>query len=195
MRPLVWLLAADGRGGTSINTKFEVQNGKFDTGAIETMPVAFHDADDSVANERLDMKADDKVLDEFRQVTLRLSDMDVGTDFDEALGWMTEVFFKNQIAQIRMKSHQCCCCSPLKCNDRRAWGTKSWRNFDHKSMGQRRDGCSSKDGGRINKLVARMEWKAGISVIRRIGGCKSKRRCKRNRQSKQNSGKRWGKMS
>jgi hypothetical protein len=39
------------------------------------------------------------------------------------------------------------------------------RDFDHESMGWRRDGCSSRDGGRINKLAARMEQKAGISVV------------------------------
>jgi hypothetical protein len=37
------------------------------------------------------------------------------------------------------------------------------RNFDHKSTGGRRDGCSSRDGGRIDKLAARMERRAGIS--------------------------------
>jgi hypothetical protein len=35
MRPAVWLLAADRRGGgASVNAKFEAENWKFDTGTI-----------------------------------------------------------------------------------------------------------------------------------------------------------------
>jgi hypothetical protein len=192
--------------------------GKFDTAAIETIPVAFNDIDNSIGNERLSVKADDKVLGEFRQVALRFPDMDVGMDANEGLGCMAEgstklLEFEHTLINVVAMVH-----ATAKID--RLGAPNLGRDFDHESAGWRRDGCSIRDGGRIDELAARMEqkagisviaggwhqgWKAGISVVGRIGGCKRERTSAGEKQAKQteqrkaerkrNSGKWRGKTS
>ena len=94
MRSVVWILASYGQGGTSINSEFKVENRKRGTGAIETIPMEIYDADNSVSNQMIDMKADEEVLGKFRQVMLSLPDMDASTDGNEGIRWIIERFTK-----------------------------------------------------------------------------------------------------
>ena len=93
MGPIMWLLAADGRGGAGVNCEFEVQDRKLDAGAMEAVPVRLDDVDNGSANFWGDVDADDKVLGKFREVTLALPDMlDIGADVDEGFRRVVDDF-------------------------------------------------------------------------------------------------------
>ena len=56
--------------------------------------MALNDNENSLSNQRLDMKAGDKFIGELWRVTLELPDIPVSTDVNEWLGWITEGFNK-----------------------------------------------------------------------------------------------------
>jgi hypothetical protein len=64
--PIMGLLAADRRRGTGIDGKFEIQDRKLDTGAVEAIPMGFNDVDDGLAGFRSNVEADNKILVELR---------------------------------------------------------------------------------------------------------------------------------
>jgi hypothetical protein len=45
VRPITWLLAADGRGAASIDRKFKMKNRLLHAGFVEAIPVIFDNAD------------------------------------------------------------------------------------------------------------------------------------------------------
>jgi hypothetical protein len=90
MRAVPRFLAADRRKGTSIDGKFEVQDGKLDTCTVKAVPVGLDDVDNGGTNCRVDVRADIEVLGKFRKVTLTVPEMNVGTDVDEGFRWVTD---------------------------------------------------------------------------------------------------------
>jgi hypothetical protein len=77
--PVVRLLAADGGGAAGVNTEFEVEDGKTDTGGIKAVPVGADDVDDGIADRGVGGRRDDKILVEFGGVALEVPEVNVST--------------------------------------------------------------------------------------------------------------------
>ena len=105
VRSVVRLLAADGRRGAGIDSKFKVQDGVFDSCAVEAVPMRFDDVNDGGAGLGGNVEADDEVLGEFGEVSFSVPDMDVSADVGKGLRWMAEglaelLEFENTVVEV-----------------------------------------------------------------------------------------------
>ena len=66
MGSIARFLAADGRGGASVDGKFEVEDRKLDAGTVEAVPMGLDDVDDGLSCGWSNMRPDNKVFVEFR---------------------------------------------------------------------------------------------------------------------------------
>ncbi len=74
----MWFLATYGGRGSSVNCKFEIEDGETNASAVEAVPMRLDDGDNSLAGSRSDIEANDKILVEFRKVAVAFPKVDVG---------------------------------------------------------------------------------------------------------------------
>jgi hypothetical protein len=165
MGPIMRLFATNGRRSAGINSEFEVENRKLDACAVEAIPMGFDDVDNSGTGLRSNVKADNEVLVEFRQVAFALPNVDVGSDINERLGRMADGFaklleFKYAVINVVAVINRNVAVDGLGAPD-------FWRNFDHKSANWWRSGRRSSSGGGV-RARARGERRTRAEKRRKI---------------------------
>ena len=83
MRPITRLSAAYWWRPASINSKFEMKDGFHDTSRVKAIPIRLNDGDNASTDSRIGIRTDDKILVEFRKVTLVIPEMDVRASVGE----------------------------------------------------------------------------------------------------------------
>jgi hypothetical protein len=94
VRPIMRLLATDGRRGAGVDCEFEIQNWELNASSIEAVPVRLDDVDNSSTNFGGNVDADDEVLSKLGEIALALPYMDIGADVDERFRRMADGFTK-----------------------------------------------------------------------------------------------------
>ena len=97
--------AADWGGSTSVDCKLEVQDGQFNACTVEAIPVRLDYIDNGLADIRGSIRSDDKVLVEFREVSVKHPCVDVGTVVDKGLwgsayGFAILLEFKDAVVNV-----------------------------------------------------------------------------------------------
>jgi hypothetical protein len=77
MRPITWLLAADGRGAASVDCKFKMKNRLLHPGFVEAIPVVFDNAGNGSFYGRVHVDTDNEILFKFDEVSSAIPKMNV----------------------------------------------------------------------------------------------------------------------
>jgi hypothetical protein len=92
MRAIMGFFAADGRGTTGINDKFEVEDRVFDTSRVETVPMGLDDVDNGGTNDGVDIWRDVKNFGELREIACAVPKVDVSASVFEWGGGVADGF-------------------------------------------------------------------------------------------------------